>query len=70
MVPDTGGERRPAGQLADKYERSFLAQLAKIAEIVVMGGAALGFYLEDIPLSMIVLFLMGAQSTARPSASN
>jgi acyl-[acyl-carrier-protein]-phospholipid O-acyltransferase/long-chain-fatty-acid--[acyl-carrier-protein] ligase len=52
-----------AGQLADKYERSFLVQLVKIAEIVVMGGAALGFYLEDIPLLMIVLFLMGAQST-------
>jgi acyl-[acyl-carrier-protein]-phospholipid O-acyltransferase/long-chain-fatty-acid--[acyl-carrier-protein] ligase len=28
-----------------------------------MAGAALGFYLEDIHLLMIVLFLMGAQST-------
>ena len=53
----------PAGQLADKYERSFLVQLIKIAEIVVMAGAALGFYLESVHLLMVVLFLMGAQST-------
>jgi acyl-[acyl-carrier-protein]-phospholipid O-acyltransferase/long-chain-fatty-acid--[acyl-carrier-protein] ligase len=52
-----------AGQLADKYERSFLVQVVKIAEIAVMGGAALGFYLEHVYLLMAVLFLMGAQST-------
>ncbi|MDR1379719.1 MAG: MFS transporter [Synergistaceae bacterium] len=52
-----------AGQLADKYERSFLVQLIKIAEIVVMAGAALGFYLENVYWLMVVLFLMGAQST-------
>ena len=53
----------PAGQLADKYERSILVQYIKIAEIVVMVGAAFGFYLEYIPLLMVVLFMMGAQST-------
>jgi acyl-[acyl-carrier-protein]-phospholipid O-acyltransferase/long-chain-fatty-acid--[acyl-carrier-protein] ligase len=52
----------PAGQLADKYERSFLVQLIKIAEIFVMGGAAAGFYFQDAHLLMLVLFLMGAQS--------
>ncbi|MBP8784355.1 MAG: MFS transporter [Synergistaceae bacterium] len=52
-----------AGQLADKYERSRLIQLIKIAEIVIMSGAAAGFFLESIPLLMIILFLMGAQST-------
>jgi acyl-[acyl-carrier-protein]-phospholipid O-acyltransferase/long-chain-fatty-acid--[acyl-carrier-protein] ligase len=52
-----------AGQLADKYERSLLVQLIKIAEIVVMAGAVLGFYLQDVHLLMVVLFLMGAQST-------
>ena len=52
-----------AGQLADKYERSRLVQIIKIAEIVIMSGAALGFYLGSIALLMIVLFLMGAQST-------
>ena len=52
-----------AGQFADKYERSFLVQLIKIAEIVIMLGAAVGFYLESVHLLMAVLFLMGAQST-------
>jgi acyl-[acyl-carrier-protein]-phospholipid O-acyltransferase/long-chain-fatty-acid--[acyl-carrier-protein] ligase len=52
-----------AGQLADKYERSSLVQIIKIAEIVVMAGAVLGFCLENIHLLMVVLFLMGAQST-------
>jgi acyl-[acyl-carrier-protein]-phospholipid O-acyltransferase/long-chain-fatty-acid--[acyl-carrier-protein] ligase len=52
-----------AGQLADKYERSWLVQIVKIAEIIVMAGAAAGFYLHSIALLMVVLFLMGAQST-------
>lgn len=51
-----------AGQLADKYERARLARMTKIAEIVVMSGAAVGFYLENIGLLMVILFLMGAQS--------
>lgn len=52
-----------AGQLADRCERSFLVQLVKIAEIVVMSGAVVGFYLQSVHLLMVVLFLMGAQST-------
>ncbi|MDR2529467.1 MAG: MFS transporter [Synergistaceae bacterium] len=52
-----------AGQFADKYERSFLVRIIKLAEIAIMIGAAVGFYLEDVHLLMIVLFLMGAQST-------
>lgn len=51
-----------AGQLADKYERSALVQKIKIAEILVMLLAVLGFYRSDITLLMLVLFLMGAQS--------
>lgn len=51
-----------AGQMADKYERSALARKVKIAEIVIMAGAAAGFYIESIGLLMVVLFLMGAQS--------
>jgi len=52
-----------AGQLANKYERSFLVQLIKIAEIIVMAGAAIGFYIGSLHFLMAVLFLMGAQST-------
>lgn len=51
-----------AGQMADKYERAWLARMTKIAEIVIMSGAAIGFYLESIGLLMVILFLMGAQS--------
>ncbi len=52
-----------AGQFADKYEKSHLIRLVKLLEIVIMVGAAAGFYLNNIPLLMGLLFLMGAQST-------
>lgn len=52
-----------AGQLADKYERSSLTRLTKLAEIAAMAGAAAGFLLGSVPLLMLILFLMGAQST-------
>lgn len=51
-----------AGQLADKYERSGLVRRVKLAEIVVMGGAVVAFYLGSIAMLMAILFLMGAQS--------
>jgi len=53
----------PAGQLADKYERSYLVQLLKIAEIVTAAAAILAFYIGDVYFLMVVLFLMGTQST-------
>lgn len=52
----------PASDLADRYDRSTLMRWVKFAEIVVMSGAALGFYLNNLWLLMVVLFLMGAQS--------
>jgi len=53
----------PASDLADRYDRSILMRWVKFAEIVVMGGAAFGFYIGNAWLLMAVLFLMGAQST-------
>jgi len=52
----------PAGQLADKYERSYLVQLLKIAEIAVVIGAVLAFYIGNVNFLMLILFLMGTQS--------
>lgn len=52
-----------AGQLADKYEKSFLIRLIKGIEILVMSAAAIGFYTGNIYFLLAVLFLMGAQST-------
>lgn len=52
-----------AGQLADRYEQSFLAKNIKLIEVVLMLGAGLGFYLKNIPLLFGILFLMGTHST-------
>ena len=51
-----------ASDLADKYDRSDLMRWVKFAEIVVMAGAFIGFWLNNVWLLMFVLFMMGAQS--------
>jgi acyl-[acyl-carrier-protein]-phospholipid O-acyltransferase/long-chain-fatty-acid--[acyl-carrier-protein] ligase len=52
-----------AGQLADKYEKSKLIRYTKIAEIFLMLGVGLGFYLHSVFLLMAMLFLVGTQAT-------
>ena len=52
-----------AGQLADKFPRSILIQWIKLMEVGVMGLASLGFWLNSLPFLLVVLFLMGLQST-------
>jgi acyl-[acyl-carrier-protein]-phospholipid O-acyltransferase / long-chain-fatty-acid--[acyl-carrier-protein] ligase len=52
-----------AGQLADKYEKAFLIRIIKFVEILLMIGATIGFYMENVWFLMTILFLMGAQST-------
>jgi 1-acyl-sn-glycerol-3-phosphate acyltransferase len=52
-----------AGQLADKYEKSFLMRRIKLLEIVLMTLAAYAFLSEEYSLLLFVLFLMGCQST-------
>ncbi|MCB1949655.1 acyl-[ACP]--phospholipid O-acyltransferase [Nitrosomonas sp.] len=51
-----------AGQLADKYDKARLIRIIKLIEIVLMLGAAVGFYLQQTGLLMLILFLMGTQS--------
>lgn len=51
------------GQIADKYNRATLTRLIKIAELVIMPFAALGFYLNNIVILLVALFLMGIHST-------
>ena len=51
-----------AGQIADKYEKSFLIRRIKLAEIVIMLLATVAFFLQSIPLLIAILFLMGMQS--------
>jgi len=52
-----------AGQLADKYEKSALMRKVKLLEIVIMAFAALAHWLADINLLLLILFLMGTQSS-------
>jgi MFS family permease len=52
-----------AGQIADKYEKSGLIRRIKLAEIAIMSLASIGFILLNPIILMIVLFLMGTQST-------
>ena len=53
----------PAGQLADKYEKSRLIRIVKTLEIGLMVLAALAFMSKSFVALLFVLFLMGCQST-------
>jgi acyl-[acyl-carrier-protein]-phospholipid O-acyltransferase/long-chain-fatty-acid--[acyl-carrier-protein] ligase len=52
-----------AGQVADKFDKAQVAKVVKLVEIILMIGAAIGFYFASIPVLLTMLFLMGAQST-------
>jgi len=51
-----------AGQMADRFDKSRLAQAVKAIEIVIMIGAALAFVSGNVYALMSVLFCMGSQS--------
>jgi len=52
-----------AGQLADKFEKSRLIRAIKLFEIVLMVLAAFAFMTNSYFILMIVLFMMGFQSS-------
>jgi len=52
-----------AGQLADKYEKSMLIRRIKMIEIGLMLLAAFTLVSQNYSLLLLVLFLMGCQST-------
>jgi MFS family permease len=52
-----------AGQIADKYEKSRIIRIVKLFEICIMLFAGTGFYLDNILLLAIALFMMGMHST-------
>ncbi len=52
-----------AGQLADKFDKAFLARLSKVLEIVIMGVAMAGFFIHSLVVLLAALFLLGLQST-------
>ncbi len=52
-----------AGQMADKYEKSGFIRWVKMAEILIMATAAFGLWYQWYELLLLLLFLMGTQST-------
>jgi 1-acyl-sn-glycerol-3-phosphate acyltransferase len=51
-----------AGQLADKYEKSRLITLTVALELAVMALGAAGFFMQNLTLLLVALFLGGTQS--------
>lgn len=51
-----------AGELTDKYEKSQLIRIVKIAEIIIMCMAAIALIYQEYTLLLVLLFLMGTQS--------
>jgi acyl-[acyl-carrier-protein]-phospholipid O-acyltransferase/long-chain-fatty-acid--[acyl-carrier-protein] ligase len=47
------------GDLADRYDKAFVATRIKLAEIPVAGLAAVGFYLHSVPILFVTLGLFG-----------
>ncbi|MCY4564526.1 MAG: MFS transporter, partial [Gammaproteobacteria bacterium] len=52
-----------AGQFADKYEKSRLIRGVKLLEIAVAVLAGAALFLQSLTLMLVVLFLLGFQST-------
>ena len=52
-----------AGQIADKFEKSMLMRRVKLLEIGLMTIAAGALWTEQYTVLLLVLFLMGCQST-------
>ncbi len=51
-----------SGQVADKYETSFMFRWTKFVEFILMLMAAVGFLINNGPLLILTLFFMGIQS--------
>lgn len=51
-----------AGQLADHFEKARLIRWLKMAEVVLMGVAAIGFLTGHVPVLLATLFGLGVQS--------
>jgi len=51
-----------AGQVADKFEKSYLIRKIKLAEIIIMTLGAIAFFIGNPWGLMVILFLMGTQS--------
>lgn len=52
-----------AGQVADKYERSYVVRVVKFVEIWIVAASIYGFYNNNLYVLFSCLFLLGVHST-------
>jgi acyl-[acyl-carrier-protein]-phospholipid O-acyltransferase/long-chain-fatty-acid--[acyl-carrier-protein] ligase len=52
-----------AGQLADSHDKAKLIRILKLAELALMGVAAIGFLLDSLPILLLVLVALGVQAS-------
>ncbi|MDO9448856.1 MAG: MFS transporter [Rugosibacter sp.] len=52
-----------AGQLADKYDKAWLTRWVKLFELLIVFIAGIGFWLHQLPVLLLALFLLGLHST-------
>jgi len=52
-----------SGQWADKHDKAWIMRVVKLLEVAIMGLAAVGFWMQWVPLLLACIFLMGLQST-------
>ena len=52
-----------SGQLADKYPKEVLIRFVKSLEIAIMALAGYGFMMQNVPVLLACVFLMGLHST-------
>src|SRR4249919_3083689 len=50
------------GELADRFDKAYVAARVKLAEIPIAGLAAIGFYLHSVTILFITLLLFGIMS--------
>ena len=51
-----------AGQLADRYSKQLVTVRVKQAEFIIVLAAFVGFYFNNVWLSLLAMFLLGTQS--------
>jgi len=47
------------GEIADRFDKAFVAERLKLIEILVAGLAVIGFRLDSVPVLFVALFLFG-----------
>ena len=52
-----------AGQLADKYDKAWLTRWVKLFELMIVCIAGVGFLMQQLPVLLLALFLLGLHST-------